>query len=440
MNTIPLSSLLYVVTLIAGEYMFLYRMPRREHFMPRLLVYFLAYPAACYGLGWFAVFVNGAITSDLVRNLFQIAYFAVIFFLSVPAVLFCWRVSVREAVFCCIAGYSVEHISNVFATVLLFVFSQAGVTMPTAVRMVAISLVLKFAVIVAMFLLFVRRSERPDMPTSDNRVMAVSAINLIICMVLNIMKMYGMGEPVNSFTTSIICSAYALFGCSLCLWLQLGWGRENRLKEDNLALEQLLAQEAKKNELSRSTIDMINIKCHDLKYSLRRLESGSREENREVIKSIYDSFAIYDSLVKTGSEVFDLLIMNVWPMCRANGISFTYIVDGAALSGLRSADVSSLFGNLIDNAVEAEMREERDRRMISLNVRRERSMLVVHMHNYCSVQPEFSDGLPVTTKADRRYHGFGVRSVRYLVRKYGGELRMTWSDGMFETDIVLPLP
>lgn len=437
---IPLFSLLYLVTLIASELIFLYRLPRRAYFLPRLLVYIAAYPAVCSGLGFFAGYIDTFISQEIFRLLFQIAYFVVMFFLSVPCVLLCWRISVREALFRCIAGYSVEHISNIFASVLTFILSSAGITVPPVVRYIVVSILFKLAVITGVFLLYVRRALKDvDMPFTDTGIMAVSAVNLIICLVLNVMKSYGMGEPINSFTVSVICSVYALFGCSLCLWLQVGRAKENMLKEDNIALEQLLKLEAKKNELSRSTIDMINIKCHDLKYRLGKLENESPEDKKEVIKGIYDSFAIYDSLVRTGNEVFDIIIMNVYPVCVNNDISFTYMVDGEALGILAPADISSLFGNLIDNAVEAELKEESDRRTIGLSVRRERSMLVIHMHDHCSAEPEFEDGLPVTTKSDRRYHGFGVRSIRYLVRKYGGELRMTWSDGMFNTDIVIPI-
>lgn len=441
MYQIPVSSLFYVVTLIASELIFVYRLPRRTYFIPRLLAYLLAYPAACVGLGYFAVYIDGFIQYEIFRNLFQIGYFAVMFFLSVPLVMLCWRISLCDAIFFCIAGYSVEHIANVFVTVLMFIISGAGIEVPYPVRMFAINLAYKLMIIAGIFLLFVRPVlAKNRMLDSDKRVLIVSAINLIICMVLNIMKSYGMGAPVNSFTTSIICSVYALFGCTLCLWLQMGYFKENKLKEDNLALEQMLKMEARKNELSKSTVDMINIKCHDLKYQLGRLENSDSEDKKEIIKSLYDSFTIYDSLVKTGNEVFDLIIMNVYPTITGKSVSFTYIVDGDALCCMKPADISSLFGNLIDNAVEAVVAEDEDKRIISLNVRRERQMLVIHIHNYCSRPPEFDDGLPLTRKQNKQYHGFGVRSIRYLVERYGGEMRMSWANNVFSVDIMIPIP
>lgn len=440
MDMIALSSVLYLITLIASEIIFVWWQPRRPQFVLRFLLYVVGYPMLWFGLGYVATDLNGILDYEIWPSVLQIFYFAFMFFMSIPLVMFCWRISLRDAIFYCIAGYSVEHMCNAIVTIVQFVLSRCAPTVPRIVWQIALSLVFKLVLVIVVFALFVYRPLRQKRVfTSDGRIIAVSAINLIICMILNIMKGYGLGMAVNPFTGSIVCSLYALFGCTLCLWLQMGMFGENKLKEDNVALEQLLRQEAKKNELSKSTVDMINIKCHDLKYQLARLESKTDENKAEIIKGIYESFSIYDSIVKTGNEVFDLIVMNVWPACVNNSITFTYMVDGEAMSCLNPADISSLFGNLIDNALEAELNEAVDRRSIYLNVRRERQMLFIHVDNYCSVAPDFEDGLPVSTKEDKRYHGFGVRSVRYLVRKYGGDMRMTWDREMFNVDILIPV-
>ena len=49
---------------------------------------------------------------------------------------------------------------------------------------------------------------------------------------------------------------------------------------------------------------------------------------------------------------------------------------------------------------------------------------------------EFADGLPVTTKEDKNFHGFGVRSIRYLVEKYRGDMLMRAEEERFFVDIL----
>ena len=52
----------------------------------------------------------------------------------------------------------------------------------------------------------------------------------------------------------------------------------------------------------------------------------------------------------------------------------------------------------------------------------------------------FVDGLPQTTKPDRKNHGFGVKSMRLVIEKYGGVLTMNARGGTFELDALIPHP
>ena len=52
----------------------------------------------------------------------------------------------------------------------------------------------------------------------------------------------------------------------------------------------------------------------------------------------------------------------------------------------------------------------------------------------------FADGLPVTTKSNRQYHGFGMKSMRHLATKYGGSLVTSVKDHVFSLQILLPMP
>ena len=66
-------------------------------------------------------------------------------------------------------------------------------------------------------------------------------------------------------------------------------------------------------------------------------------------------------------------------------------------------------------------------------------MLCVHLENYCAAKPVFSDGLPVTTKADRENHGIGTKSRRYIADKYGGSTVFGFEEDLFSMDITFPL-
>ena len=70
----------------------------------------------------------------------------------------------------------------------------------------------------------------------------------------------------------------------------------------------------------------------------------------------------------------------------------------------------------------------------------QRQFLLLQVENLCPDIPAFQDGLPVTTKHDRENHGFGVKSIQAIARKYGGSTVFQVDNGWFVLKVLLPLP
>lgn len=70
----------------------------------------------------------------------------------------------------------------------------------------------------------------------------------------------------------------------------------------------------------------------------------------------------------------------------------------------------------------------------------QKSFLLLRFENYYEGTLEFEGGLPVTTKKDKAYHGFGIKSIRYTAEKYGGSVTVAAKDNWFEMKVLLPLP
>lgn len=154
-----------------------------------------------------------------------------------------------------------------------------------------------------------------------------------------------------------------------------------------------------------------------------------------------DSIRIYDSIFRTGNEAMDVLLTEKSLYCSANAVTLTCMVDGNALDFMEASDLYALFSNILDNAIESAVKlDDPGRRTISLTVRTIGKLLICEEQNYYAGELTMRDGLPVTTKSDTRFHGFGMRSIAYQVRKYQGELRITGKDGVFSMTVILPLP
>lgn len=108
------------------------------------------------------------------------------------------------------------------------------------------------------------------------------------------------------------------------------------------------------------------------------------------------------------------------------------------ISYITSADVYALMGNALDNALERVMKERDGERIISFQIKHHHDMVLIHLENRCSSTLRFENGMPVTDKEDKARHGFGVKSMAYIVGKYHGELMMSVGHGKFNLDILFP--
>lgn len=194
--------------------------------------------------------------------------------------------------------------------------------------------------------------------------------------------------------------------------------------------------------MSKETIDLINRKYHDLKNQIAALRIESDPDRRsEWLDEMESDIRQYEAENKTGNAVLDTLLTGKSLYCQKNDISLTCVADGTSLDFMKVMDLCSIFGNALDNAIESTIQlEDREKRLIHVVVCRQKRFIVIRIENYFGGTLEFEEGIPVTTKTDRAYHGFGVRSIRSSVENYGGTLSISTERGWFELKILIPIP
>lgn len=199
----------------------------------------------------------------------------------------------------------------------------------------------------------------------------------------------------------------------------LGVLRQSRLSADLAITEQLLYEEKRHYELSKETIETINMKCHDLKH---RLDSFEHKLNEEELQSLKEAIEIYDSNIKTNNQILDTVLYEKQLFCKKNDIRLQCVANGALLSFISPSHLYSLFGNAIDNATEAVKQLSKEHRLIDLSVFAQGELVVIEVSNYFAGERKIEGSLPVTTKEDANRHGYGMKSMLYIVEQYGGKL------------------
>lgn len=225
---------------------------------------------------------------------------------------------------------------------------------------------------------------------------------------------------------------------------------QNRMAELLLKSElnnmQTILDNQYQNFLSwQESIDVMNIKYHDLKHqihSLRREEDPVKKA--AWIDSLEKDLELYNINFDTGNHVLDTILSTKELQCRKHDVSITFMVNGAPLRMMCDNDVCNLFSNLLDNAIEAAVIiPEKDKRVINLEVSEKKSFLFIQCENYYTHRIKMHEGIPLTSKPNSgsafTKHGFGVKSMKYTVKKYKGNFILSTDDNWFRIQILIPI-
>ena len=216
--------------------------------------------------------------------------------------------------------------------------------------------------------------------------------------------------------------------------------KEIQIRFEKDTLHNIMEMQYKNYQLSKENIDMVNRKYHDLKHQINLLKTQAYVgKSTSYLEKMEREIRVYETQNKTGNQILDAVLTNKAMICQNKEIELKFIVDGGALSFMEDMDVSALFGNMLDNAIEsAEKQQEKQKRLIWLYVTKEKQFVRIRTENYCDEKIRFKNGMPVTTKKDRRLHGYGMKSIKSTVEKYHGSVVAAQENNWFELKILLP--
>jgi len=186
----------------------------------------------------------------------------------------------------------------------------------------------------------------------------------------------------------------------------------------------------------------INRKSHDLKHQMNIILSEINQEKREkYLEKLKKSIENLEAKIETGNPVIDTFLTQKNQYCVTNDINFTCIANGELLNYMQVTDQVSLLGNALDNAIEhVEKYKDKEKRLITLKLLSKGKMVVLRVDNFLEDDIGYFEDLPETSKQDKVYHGYGLKSIRYIANKYGGHMNINTEDKWFTLQVVFPLP
>ena len=230
------------------------------------------------------------------------------------------------------------------------------------------------------------------------------------------------------------------FSGLLILFLQRDRWRELSMQKEMEAVNAILRRQYEQYNLSKENIEIINRKYHDLKHQIAVVRAERNSDKREqYLQEMENDIKMYEAQNKTGNKVLDTILTGKHLYCVKHEINFTCVADGMLLDFMNLMDICTIFGNALDNAIECvEKIGDKSKRLIRTAVYSQSKFLIIRFENYTELELTTKDSLPITTKKDRQYHGYGLKSIRSTVEKYGGSMTVNVKDNWFILRLLIP--
>lgn len=424
---------IFIIMLIISISMFGVKLKKKNPFILRYIISILL----CLEISFiFPLF------SD---NAFYISSMFFIFWIVVYLMMiFCLQENKKNLLFISIIGYTTEHIAYELYLFIVTIFGIVNgengiysfqnkflfINYQDAICYFASYLVIYFFA----YLFFARKIKGNEGIRINNPLFLI--IGIIFIFIDISLNAFVDNYSKANFDKTYICTI-AIINILLCIMFEFfafETSTRQELRKNLDVISQMKYNEEKQYELSKENIALINQKCHDLKYFIRNY-GNNQTLNPQVIEEISQSIEIFDSNIKTGNNALDIIFTEKSLLCYKNNIRFTCIADGKLLSFMDDVDAYSLFGNLVDNAIEA-LKDEAQKRVISLIIKGQGDFVSISIQNFFSKQLRFENGLPITTKKDKNYHGYGMQSIKMICEKYNGTLSINTNDNIFSVNIL----
>lgn len=430
---------IFLVEILIAEALIIYRMKRKRHFLLRVIIAVFCLVAFTFALP--VPFYNAAYSSVL---------FMAIFMSTLAALKCCFDEPWGNIIYCGFFSYNEQHISFQCYNLLCFFMGAdsskalyggepGDLNDGLQILLFIIPHVVIYLACWALLTYRANRHNNGEFYLKNFKVLLLSIVIIFVNVVLNAFVVYDLPSDIPSIVRFIIIF-YNVFACVLALIMQVSVVGQEELESELKFTEDLLRKNEQIYELSKVNVDFINMKCHDLRHRIRNARQKEFMDENE-LEEIEQAIDIYDGVLKTGNEVLDVILSEESIFCNKNNIKLLCNIDGAQLNFIRNADLYSLFQNGLHNAVDAVMRiKETERRIIRLTVKRVESMVSVHIENYIDSGEKisFEGGLPLSRHSDRSIHGFGMRSMKTSVEKYGGYICAEVKNDTFCLDMMIP--
>ena len=226
---------------------------------------------------------------------------------------------------------------------------------------------------------------------------------------------------------------------AILIFVMILWVKNRILQEENNTLvmeEQLQHQKyCEMIEVMEQNQELIHDTKHHFLIVQEYLKNEEYENLQKYVKQISDEFQRTVPKVYTGIKILDFILEQKRVVAQKSGIR--YEIDTMLLTGIPTTEqeTCALFGNLLDNAIEACCLVKTEEKWIKIQIQQINQLLSIELLNTFEIPCIRKQGVFETIKEERSAHGYGIKSMQRIVDKYQGLITYEEKEKIFTTKI-----
>ena len=288
---------------------------------------------------------------------------------------------------------------------------------------------------IIIMLLLVRFQKKFISPGGDSSnvfsVAILSLCTLSLTGLENLGFLSVLTAPQIPWVYAILLSVLFIGLSSLLTYLR--YEKEHR---DKVQLQTHIQRTADEKNYNHMIIQLDNdqkILIHDIRNHLQTIQNllDKKEYStaEQHLTEILDSPAVSGGVSVTNNHSLNLILARYKTLCAEQDIQLSTDIKGVDIRFLTSGDVTSLFCNLLDNAMEASVSCSKKEIHLRIASREPSEAIQIILVNSCETEPAKSpNGTYLSGKADTKRHGFGLQSIRHVIEKYHGDFQSYYDE------------
>lgn len=236
---------------------------------------------------------------------------------------------------------------------------------------------------------------------------------------------------------TILALSFVFIICSAYFYYRL---QQIRREQGNVAMQNELL--AKNYQVAKESYESNARLYHDMgnHFSIIQnyLADGKVEEAKVYLEKLEKNRTAYSVEQFTGIEAVDYILSQKAELARQKNVETSIHAEYPKDCNIDPIDLCTILTNLLDNAIEAcEKLSETSTKKLSITIRRINQFIIIQILNSCMEEPVIIKGKFLTSKTDRRHHGWGIKNIKSAIEKYYGTMEYEYSENVFTVSVML---